>query len=294
MKLRTIFFTALLGLGPCLTQAESGDFISELKQTDENGGSMAALEKWHQLSLDQQALAIDAIIQKVQTVGDDARSVKFNSTDYVSSAAWFLAQVGTDEQIVAAFGNLSGFGNVEPDAAQALASCKSTAGVEIIEKLGEKRLPELEPAINPKNEEERARVNAVLIPFYFLIIRLEGATNPEGSRAAKRLRDQVAARYPSGYGKIFVATLDEEMAKTRTRIKKETSTPEPLPSQSNSAPAKVLNATRSNANNPAQTRSQEGTGISAPSKVAAIIAFILAGTALAWRFMRKRDSSPMG
>ena len=252
--------------------------------------SEPALRKLQLLPVNQRSLMVEAIIRKVKTISSGPAPASPATGTYVRISAGILQKIGTDEQIIEAFGNLSNFGHAEPDAAEILASCKGSAGVKIIEKLAEKRLLELESAINPQNEEERARSNDILIPFYFLILRLDSATNPEGARAAKRLRDQVATRYLSENGKSFVAILDGEMTKARSRTQKDRTNPESLPSKNASDSVKAAEADRPNNYKPVQTLSQEKFGIHALFKVAVITAIILAGTALAWRFMMKRNS----
>lgn len=281
----------ILGDNAQAQTADPADYLSaEMTMTGEDGGSEPALRKLRLLPADQQKFVVDAIVRKLQSISAGPAPAPSTTVIYVCVAAGILQQVGTDEQIISAFGNLSNFGHAESDAAEVLASCKGSAGVRIIEKLAENRLPELEPAIDPKNDEDRARSNDILIPFHFLLLRLDSATNSEGSRAAKRLRDQVAARYLSENGKTFVTLLDEEMTKARSHIKKDRPNPEPLPSKNNSDSAAAIEADSPNIHKPVQTRSQEGSGIYALFKVAAVIVIILAGTALAWRFMMKRGS----
>ena len=244
MKLPIVFFATLLGLNVCLAQTTSDDFTAELSSgAGVGGGGEDALHKFQLLPPNQQSQVLEAVIRRLQSLTGGTNPLKRDSMDYVRNAARLLLQAGTDEQIVAALGNLSMFGHAEPDAAGVLASCKGSAGVEIIQKLAEKRLPELESAINPKNEEEKARSNDIVLPFYFLLLRLDGARNPEGPRAAKRLRDQVAAQYVSENGKILVALLDEDMAKARRRNKKERTNPEPLRPEKHSNPAKLQKST---------------------------------------------------
>ncbi len=255
----------------------------------DQGGFERALRKLNSLPADQQLKVVEAVIRKVNTLGSKSTADSSEHADYIRIAGGILAQIGTDEQIIQAFGALSNFGHLEPDAAEVLASCKGSGGVEIIQKLADKRLPELESAINPKNEEEKARSNDIVIPFYFLVLRLDGARNPQGPLAAKRLRDQVAARYVSENGKILVALLDKDMAKARSRKKKNESNSEPLSSKINSDSAKTPETDSPNINKQIQPQSQEKQDSPAPYKVAAMIAIILAGTALAWRFTRKSD-----
>ena len=286
-------YLALLGILSANAQAQAADpadyLSAEMKMTGEEGGSEHALRKLRLLPADQQVPIVEALIRKVKAISSGPAVAPPESGTYIRVAAGILHQIGTDEQIIQAFGRLSNFGPAEPDAAKILASCKGSGGVEIIQKLAEKRLPELESAINPKNEEEKARSNNIVIPFYTLVLRLDGARNPQGPLAAKKLRDQVAARYVSENGKILVALLDEDMAKARSRMKKDRANPEPLPSKTNSDSRKAPETNSQNGHKQVQPRSQKKPDIPAPYKVAAMIAIILAGTALAWRFMRKHD-----
>lgn len=293
MKVLLIAYLGLFGIlskNALAQTVDPADYLSaEMKMTGEEGGSEPALRKLRLLPEDQRVIVVESLIRKVQAISSRPIATSNESADYIRVTGGILLQIGTDEQIIQAFGTLSNFGHSEPDAATVLASCKGSGGVEIIQNLAEKRLPELESAINPKNEEERARTNDILIPFYSLVLCLDGARNPKGPRAAQRLRNQVAARYVSENGKIFVALLDKDMAKARSRVKKHRSNPEPLPSKSNSDSAKASETNSPNVHKQVQPQSQERPDIPAPYKVAAMIAIILAGTALAWRFMRKPD-----
>ncbi len=286
MKIILTAYLALLGIlgdNAHAQTADPADYLSaEMKMTGEEGGSEPALRKLRLLPADKQVTIVEALIRKVKAISSGPTVASAESGNYIRVTAGILHQIGTDEQIIEAFGTLSNFGHSEPDAAKILALCEGSGGVEIIQKLAEKRLPELESAINPKNEEERARSNDILIPFLFLLLRLDGATNPEGPRAAKRLRDQVATGYVSENGKLFVALLDEELAKkARSRIKKERSNPEFLRSKSNPDSAKAPETDSSNVHKQVQPQSQEKPDFPAPYKVVAMIAIILAGTALA-------------
>jgi hypothetical protein len=290
MKVLFITYLALFGIFDGITQAQLVDpaeyLSAEMEMTGE-GGSEPALRKLRLLPTEDQIFVIDAIVHNLQSISAGPAPAPSTTVGYVCVAAGILYQVGTDEQIIQAFGKLSNFGHSEPDAAEILASCEGSGGVEIIQKLAEQRLPELESAINPKNDAERARSNNILIPFHFLVVHLNGATNPEGSRAAKKLRDQVAARYLSENGKSFVAVLDDEMTKTRSRVEKFRSNPELVPSKTNSDSAKKLKVNSSNFYKSTQPQLREKTSISTPYKVTVMIGIILVGTALAWRFMRK-------
>jgi hypothetical protein len=282
MKVLFTTYLALLGIFAGSAQAQLTDpaeyLNAEMEMTGE-GGSEPALRKLRLLPTEEQTLVVDAIVNNLQSISAGPAPASSTTVGYVCVAAGILYQVGTDEQIIQAFGKLSNFGHSEPDAAKILASCEGSGGVEIIQKLAEKRLPELNSAINPKNDDEKARSNDILIPFYTLVLRLDGAKNPQGPLAAKKLRDQVAARYVSENGKILVALLDEDMAKARSRTKEDRSNSEQLPSKTNSP----------SVHKQVQPQSQEKSDIPAPYKVAAMIAIILAGTALASRFMRKPD-----
>lgn len=293
MKIFSVAYIALFGIVGNEVQAQTAnpdEYLSaEMKMTGEEGGSEPALQKIHLLPAEQQILIIEKIIRKVQAISSRPDATSYENANYIRVTAGILHQIGTDEQIIRAFGELSNFGNAEPDAAKILASCKGSGGVEIIQKLAEKRLPELEPAINPKNEEEKARSSDIVIPFYTLILRLAGARNPNGPRTAERLRDQVAKHYVSENGKIFVALLDKDMAKARSYTKKHKSNLEPLSSKNNLGAVKASKANGLNFNKPSQPHLREETSISSSYKVATIIAIILAGTALAWRFMRKSN-----
>ncbi len=293
MKILLTAYLALLGILGDNAQAQTtdpADYLSaEMKMTGEEGGSEPALRKLRLLAADQQVSIVEALIRKVQGISSGPAVASPESGTYIRVAAGILYQIGTDEQIIKAFGALSNFGHAEPDAAKILALCEGSGGVEIIQKLAEKRLPELESAINPKNEEEKARSNDIVIPFYTLVLRLDGARNPQGPLAAKKLRDQVAARYVSENGKFLVALLDKDMAKARSRTKKDRSNSEPLPSKTNSDSPKAPETDSSNVHKQVQPQSQEKPDFPAPYKVVAMIAIILAGTALAWRFMKKPD-----
>ena len=258
MKLSIVFFATLLGLDVCLAQTTSNDpadyLSAEMKMTGEEGGSEPALRKLRLLPAEQRFVVVDAIIRKLQSISAGPAPAPPKTVIYVCVAAGILYEIGTDEQIIQAFGALSNFGHAEPDAAEVLVSCKGSGGVEIIQKLAEKRLPELESAINPKNEEEKAQSNDIVIPFYSLVLSLDGARNPKGPRAAKMLRDQVAARYVSENGKILVAALDEGMAKARRGNKKERTNPEPLRPEKHSNPAKLQKSTGQSNREPTQPR----------------------------------------
>ena len=293
MKIILVVYLALLGILGDNAQAQAADpadyLSAEMKMTGEEGGSEPALRKLRLLPADQQLFVVDAIIRKLQSLSAGPAPAPSKTVGYICVAAGILYEIGTDEQIIQAFGVLSNFGHAEPDAAEVLASCKGIGGVEIIQKLAEKRLPELESAINPKNEEEKAQSNDIVIPFYSLVLSLDGARNPKGPRAAKILRDQVAARYVSENGKILVAALDEGMAKARRRNKKERIDPEPPRPEKRSNPATLPETTGQNDQKSAQPSTQGGSGISRFAKVAAIITMVLIAAGLARRFMRKSE-----
>jgi hypothetical protein len=263
--------------------------IAETTIAGEEGRSEPARRNLR-LSEEQHVFIVEAIIQKVHAICSSSTAASFESAEYIRSAAGILHQIGTDEQIIQAFGKLSSFGNSEQVAAYVLASCKGITGVEIIRKLAEERLSNLGFSIDPKDDRESAQSNHILVSFCDLILSLDSAINSEGSRAAKTLRDEVAARYVSENGKVFVVFLDKEMANARSRMKKDRSNPEPLPSKTNSDLAKVGEAGSLNVHKQVQTRSQEGIDINGLSKVAAVIAIIMVGSALAWRLMVKRES----
>lgn len=289
MKLIIFFLIAIIGLNG-YAQTTQDDVHAAISEGAGDGAPEIALGKLRLLPADEQRLMIEAIVGRVQKISNEADPVKRESLRYVMSAAAILYKVGTEKQILEAFENLGAFSHAEPDVAEVLASCQSSAGVEVIENLAKKRLPELEAAINSKTDEEKARARDILIPFYFLIIRMEAARNPEGPRAAKRLRDQVAARYSSEIGRAFVKALDDEMAKVRKRIEKEKNNSEPLKPEDDSAQEKAPEPTSKNIQTRAQSGSLKDQGVSTPSIVAAIFAFVLAAAALIWHVFKNRDS----
>lgn len=291
MKVLLIAYLSLIGIFIDNAQAQTADpaeYLSAEMELAGDGGSEPALQKLRLLSIDQQNAIVEALISKVQAISSSPIPKPYGNSSYIRVTGGILYYIGTDEQIIRAFGALSNFGHLEPDAAAVLASCKESGGVEIIQKLAEKRLPELESAINPKNEEEKAQSNDIVIPFYELVLRLDGARNPEGPRAAKRLRDQVAARYVSEKGKLFVSLLDKDMAKARKRIDKERANAEPLKPKTNTSPRREPEVSSQNVHTPAQTHKQKEHRVLPLPKVAAFFALIMALTTVGWHFFKKR------
>jgi hypothetical protein len=209
MKIIITLFLAMFGLNMTFAQSTADDLNAGVIEMHDGGER--ALRELQLLPLDKQSQVVESIIRKLQSISNEPGPLTSDSVTFVSSAAWLFGQIGTDEQIVTAFGNLGGFRNAESDAARGLASCSSSAGVEIMEKLADKRLPNLANAITPTTEEDRKQFDDTFIPFYHLILRLNDAKSSAGQRAALRLRDEFAARYSSDKGKFFLAELDKEL-----------------------------------------------------------------------------------
>jgi hypothetical protein len=210
MKILVTTFFAVFVLNVSFGQSPTDDLNIGLIEMRDGGGR--ALRELDNLPPDKQLQVFKSIIKKLQIISKEQGPMTADTVSFVSSAAWLLGEIGTDEQIITAFGNLSGFRNAESDAALGLAFCESPAGVEIMENLAYKRLPNLEPAITPTTAEDKKQFDDTFIPFYNLILRLDGARNSAGQRAALRLRNEFATQYPSDKGKFFLAELDKELA----------------------------------------------------------------------------------
>jgi len=181
---------------------------------DKEEGGTKSVQMMKKLPPDQQSQVLDAVVRRVrEIIKVDPR----HGSTYINNAVRLLSEAGTDDTRIACFGNLSKFGPYEGDAAFALAACHGPAGVAIIEKLAEQRLPDLERAIDPPDDEDRRKSNEVLIPFVQLLENLNGSKNVAGPIAAKRLRAEFAKRYVTKNGKIVLAAIDEELAKAALR-----------------------------------------------------------------------------
>lgn len=293
MKFILTLHLSIIGITSNFTHgqaAASTDYLNTEMMLSE-GDSETALRRLRLLPAEQQTSVVAEMITKVKSISSGQSPAPAAAGSYVRVVAGILQQIGTDEQILAAFGNLSNFGHSEPDAAEVLASCKSDNGVRIIQKLAEKRIPDLKAAINPTNDVEKSRSNDVLIPFLFLIKHMEAATNPEGARAATQIRDKIAARYASENGRIFVALLDEEMAKARSRVNKYRINLEHIPSIVTSNKPKAIGASKPISTSLDQKPSQEGVNTGLTSKIVTVIVMLMVGATLTWLFVKKRSSS---
>jgi len=220
MKLSAIYCTALLICGTCFAQISANDVTAML---EEDEGGTRAVEMVRKLPPDQQGEVLDAVVRKVREkipLPDPSRG-----STYISHAAGFLAEVGTDETRIACFGKLSEFGLEERSAAFALASCHGPAGVAIINERAKQRLPDLERMLagverafaGQSDDKEKRKSNDVFISFMNLVEILDGSKNVAGPIAAKRLRDEFAKRCDTKNKKIVLAAFDDELTKAASR-----------------------------------------------------------------------------
>jgi len=213
MKLKFYILSVVLSVGICVAQNAIDDFISILNS---EGGGERAVQSVQGLPTDQKSQMLQSVVQRIQTASQELAVGKSPSIN-ISNAALLLAESGTDDQIIAAFGNLSQFGPFEPDAAFALAACREPAGVAVIDALARKRLPNLERAVTPQTEDDKQRLNEAILPFFLLIKEIAASANPAGQDAAKQLREDFATRYNSKNGKLVLAAIDAELAKVAPR-----------------------------------------------------------------------------
>ncbi len=280
MKLETLLLTPLLSFSICVAQPAANDFTTELNR---EGGGDEVVQTVRLLPLNQQSQVLQSVVHRIQAISREPQSIKNDSFLYVSNSARLLSETGTDDQILAAFGNLSQFGSAEPDAAFALAACKGPAGVAIIDALAKQRLPNLERAITPLTDDDKLRSNETLLPFFMLVKELAASVNPSGSGLAKQMRDDFASRYSSENGKLVLAAIDAELAKVTSR--KSAAVGAPSTSTSTSLPSEKPSPTPKEQEAKSPTPSEAPTS-STPWSLVAV--FIVAAIGLLWLLLKNR------
>ena len=180
--------------------AASADEIMAMMQR-EAAGNKVARELPH-LPRESQIQLLDSIAAKVGAIGRAETAIELpDRLTYVNNAAILLAQHGTDQQILAAFGNISGFQGMEGDAALALASCSDPKGIDTAESMAADRLSDLDNrdlTSLPQDEQEiMARKYLALSGIVHSLVR---SANPGGIAAAERIREACASRLTSAVG----------------------------------------------------------------------------------------------
>lgn len=232
MKTLLIILLSILICDFCHAAGIPVELAKEMDRRGEGDTSNSLLAAWDKVPTENQPQVINDFIRKLQNISEDPAFVKKDSAAFTANAALILSQYGTDDQIVEAFGNLSGFGNTQDSAAYALGACKGDGGVKILEALAEKRLSSLYLDWDSLSDDEKKRFeDENLTSFLRLIMGLYEAKHPSGPIAALRLRDKVSASPPSvfevkmsdgpEFGEFFLNDLNERLTLIRQRRLKE-------------------------------------------------------------------------
>lgn len=228
MKTLLIILLSILICDFCHAAEMPAELANEMDRRGEGDTSNSLLAAWDRVPTENQPQLLGKIIRKLQNISEDPAFVRKDSAAFTASAALILSQYGTDDQIVEAFGNLSGFGDTQDSAAYALGACKGERGVKVLVALAEKRLSSLYLDWGSLSDDEKKSFeDETLIPFFRLIMSLYEARHPSGPIAAVRLRDKVFASPPSVFevkmsdgpifGEFFRNDLNERLTLIRQR-----------------------------------------------------------------------------
>ncbi len=164
--------------------------------------------------------ALQVVVDRVKAVRGQAPTDEFDSNTYIRLAVGVLAEAGTDEQILEAFGNPTEFGSLAMYVGSALAACKGPQGAEIVERFVRGNLSEIEEVLKqvPPGQEPPPQVEELVTSAIWMMCDLATSANPIAQQSAARLRPEYYRLFGDGRWRDAIRAFDAEIAK-RQRTK---------------------------------------------------------------------------
>lgn len=208
MKWLIQLFSSLAALNFAVAEPEK-DVITLKLEKEEGVGGRSIANEVRRLPPAQQSKIIEDVVQKIPTM-EPVPNRWFTKIDYLRVASGLLAELGTDDQILKVFSNLSSLGPAEADAAYALAACKGPEGAAIIEALAMERIPRL--AVAPRELRETEDLAGSI---FQLMSAAALSDNPNTQAVAERIRAEFARHFTDEKGKKAIAAMDYEILKDK-------------------------------------------------------------------------------
>lgn len=203
-----------------------------------------------------------------------------------------LQEIGTDEQKVSAFKDLSLYGESRPDAFAALATCEGDEGVNLIKKYAESQFAVLESQVSKDGVRSLEGVAREMpdVNIYHSVIALYGAYHPDGPVVANKLRNQLMDYCKSRLDATRVDAIEKKFTADmdRTRHSRETLIRKRRPDNKRNSEVETNNtAASSDLSDSSETKSPVyGIGKNWVLWLGAISVIIIAGI-LVWRWKSK-------